>query len=515
MTGIAVLVVVMTSVVVDARQAAPEGLAVTGLGGGMIDAATLPGLVLRVDAQGDDPGAMRLELDGKPVTGTVTGTTVEYRPGQLPDGMHRFTAEIPAGGAFGFLRTGTGASASFVVDTEPPALELAPIDPVKSYRQPVTVRGKAIGAVRVSIGTQSTVPAANGAFEFSMPRIPVGAQVVATDAAGNTTTKPIAAAIELSRIKAVHVTAYAWAHDGLRESVLAMARAGRINTVQLDIKDEDGVVGYDSQVPLARQSGAAANIYDAQAALRQLHEMGLRVIGRIVAFRDTTMAEWAWREGHPDWVIQNPSGQPYASGYGSIAFTNFANPEIRRYNIDLAVEAAKLGFDGIMYDYIRRPDGPLSQMRFPGGGDDPVVSIAEFLRESRDPVRDAGATLGAAVFGIAVTRPQEIAQDIPMMAQHLDYLAPMVYPSHWNSGEYDVANPNAQPYDITFRSLQDFRKLTATPIVPWLQDFSLGVAYGPGEVRAQIDAANDAGASGFFLWSPTVTYHAEAVVPDL
>ncbi|MEU7141731.1 putative glycoside hydrolase [Nocardia sp. NPDC046473] len=487
----------------------PRGLTVTGLPNSLVGAATMSAMTLRVDAGEYDPAAMRLELDGEPVTGAVDGSTVVYRPGALPDGEHKFTAEIPPS-FLGFLRTGPGVSKTFTVDNEAPTLELTQPTGVTSYRQPVTLRGKAKDAERVSVGNLSATPADDGSFEIAMPRAQTGAQVVAVDAAGNQTAQTITAAIEQPRIKAVHVTAYGWSDDELREDVLNMARDGRINTVQLDIKDEDGEVGYDSQVPLARESGAVMRIYDAPAALRQLHDMGIRVVGRIVAFRDKTMAEWAWQNGHQDWVIQTPSGEPYSSRYGPIAFTNFANPEIRRYNIDLAVEAARLGFDGIMYDYIRRPDGALSQMHFPGSTTSPTVSIAEFLHESRDPVRDAGAEQSAAVFGVASTRPEEIAQDIPLMAKYVDYIAPMLYPSHWNAGEYGVASPNSQPYDIIFRSLQDFRTQTqgtGAKVVPWLQDFSLGVSYGPGEVRTQIDAANDAGVNGFFLWSPTVRYH--------
>ncbi|MEV6770036.1 putative glycoside hydrolase [Nocardia sp. NPDC051030] len=417
----------------------------------------------------------------------------------------------------GAVRTPSGSPATPVADTTPPTLEVTQPVVATSYRDPVTVRGTAIGADRVAIGDQSVTPGPDGSFALTLPRIPTGLDVVAVDAAGNKTARPLTTKVELPGMRAVHVTAYAWAYDGLREAVLDLAREGRIDTVQLDIKDEDGVVGYDSQVPLARESGAATNIYDARAAIQQLHDMHLRVVGRIVAFRDPTMAGWAWQNGHPDWVIQNPSGQPYSSHYGAIAFTNFANPEIRGYNIDLATEAAKLGFDGVMYDYVRRPDGSLSSMEFPGLTDTPSISIANFLAQSRDPVHAAGAHLGAAVFGIAATRPDEIAQDIPLIAQSVDVVAPMLYPSHWNSGEYGVPSPNSSPYDIVFRSLQDFRARTEgtnAQVVPWLQDFSLGVSYGDSEVKAQIDATHAAGMNGYFLWNAATRYHGGALLPN-
>ncbi|MGS2805778.1 putative glycoside hydrolase [Nocardia sp. MW-W600-9] len=400
-------------------------------------------------------------------------------------------------------------------DTVPPVLEVAPPELARSYRAPVVVRGKAIDAVRVSIGTDTVTPAADGSFEISVPWAPA-VEVVAVDAAGNRSSGIAVTAVALPRMRAVHVTAHAWSHEGLREAVLDLAREGRIDTVQLDIKDEDGVVGYDSQVPLARESGAVAAIYDAPSALRQLHELGLQVVGRIVAFRDPTVAAWAWHNDRPDWVIQNQSGQPYSSHYGPIAFTNVAHPDIRRYTIDLAVEAAQLGFDGIMYDYVRRPDGSLTSMRFAGLTGTPTDAVAGFLAESRYPVHLAGAHLSAAVYGIAATRPDEIAQDIPRMARSVDFVAPMLYPSHWNSGEYGVANPNAQPYDIIARSLHDFQTSTAgtgATVIPWLQDFSLGVPYGDAELRAQIDATHDTGINSFFLWNAATRYHTNGIPP--
>lgn len=502
----AVVAVGLGSIVVGAMRGSPGELPIAGLPDGPVNAEALADMVIRVDARGQDPYAVRVELDGKPVAATVEGETVVVRPGPLPDGVHQLTASVPGG----FLRDGPEASKSIMVDATAPVVLVTAAPPMTSYRQPFVVRGTVQGARQVTLGSQPITPAADGSFEVTVPHAPVGAEVKAVDVAGNATTVPVDAAVDIPRTRAVHVTAHAWSHEGLRESVLELARTGRIDTVQLDIKDEDGVIGYDSQVPLAREAGAATTIYDAPDALRRLHDMGLRVVGRIVAFRDPKVAEWAWHSGRRDLVVQNADGRPYSSHYGPIAFTNFANPEIRGYNIDLATEAAKLGFDDIMYDYVRRPDGPLGQMRFPGATTDPTTSIAEFLRESRDPVHRAGAVLGAAVFGIASTRPEQIAQDIPLIARYVDYVAPMLYPSHWNPGEYGVADPNSQPYDIIYASLGDFIRLTegtGAEVMPWLQDFSLGVDYGPAQVRAQIDAAAAAGIDSYILWSPTVRYH--------
>ena len=215
------------------------------------------------------------------------------------------------------------------------------------------------------------------------------------------------------------------------------------------------------------------------------------------------MAGRTARRGRPD------AGRTGPAGYGG--FTNFASPAVRQYNIDVAVAAAKVGVDEILYDYVRRPDGPLSSMRFPGLRGGASVRSSSFS-SSRGTPWPADALVGASVFGVAATAGG-VAQDIPAMARTVEYIAPMV-PVALGPGEYNVANPNGEPYAITRRSLADFARktrLTGARVVPWLQDFSLGWDYGPAEVAAQIRAARDAGMDEFILWDPAVTYTAEAL----
>lgn len=232
-----------------------------------------------------------------------------------------------------------------------------------------------------------------------------------------------------------------------------------------------------------------------------------------MAFRDPVLAEHAWASGERDLVIQTPAGEPYA-GYGG--FTNFAHPDVVAYNTDLAVEAARLGVDDILWDYVRRPDGPVGDLVLDGLTTTPEQAIVDFLAEADARLAPYDVGHGASVYGIAVDRPTEIAQDIPAMAEHVDYIAPMLYPSHWGPGEYGVAHPNAQPYDITLAAMRAFTAAvdgSRARIVPWIQDFSLGVTYGPEEVAAQLQAAADAGVDEWLLWDPGVTYTRAALEP--
>ncbi|MCF3180614.1 hypothetical protein IPZ70_11795 [Streptomyces polychromogenes] len=450
-------------------------------------------------------------LDGAAVPLTPEGARLRLALPPLKEGPHTLVVDGATSLPFGPHRKVVG----FSVDTTPPELKVA--DPqIKDPAAPVPITGSASTDAEVTVNGKKVPLDRNGMFRVTVPKGTPLVTVTAVDRAGNTTTRSVSARGRRPMIRAAHITAIGWGDDSLRGGVLALVRSGKLNAVELDVKDEDGEVGYASQVPLARRIGAAKGYYDARKAIDEIHAAGAQVIGRIVAFRDPKLAAASWHSGKPDQLVLTPSGQPYDGGhYGALSFTNFANPVVRKYNQDLAVEAAGLGFDDILYDYVRRPDGPLSQMRFPGiGAATPEQSITSFVADTRTALRPQAKYLGVSVFGIAATRPTEIAQDIGALVKVTDYVAPMVYPSHWAPGEYGVAQPDTSPYAIVQRSLADFARLakgTQTEIVPWLQDFSMGSTYGPAEVAAQIKAAEANKMESFILWNAGARYQGSAL----
>ena len=472
--------------------------------GALLGSAALAKLRFSAKGSAADLDHQKWSLDGKPVNPRAGKTLIVYRPRKLKDGTHTF--EIVATG--GFLGASTTKSWNFTVDTTAPKLKLD--QPVISYAsKPVLAKGT-ISEDAVLKANRRHVAVKDGSWKISYAAPPSGTvALTATDKVGNSSRwrMPITVVPRQPSepIRAVHMSADAWASSTLRNGVLQMIDDGKINAVELDLKDESGVIGWPA--PGLNRYGAVREIYDLKDAVQQLHAKGVRVIGRLVAFRDPIAAQSAWNAGRRDEVIQAPDGSMYASDYGG--FTNFSDPQVRRYNVAIAVAAAKLGVDDVLYDYIRRPDGPIETMAFPGLKGSAERSIASFAAETRKALRPYKTFLGASVFGIAATHPEDVAQDIPMMARDLDYVSPMVYPSHWGPGEYNVADPNSQPYDIVNRSLADFERLvkgTGSRVVPWLQDFSLGVTYGPTQVCDQIRAARAAGADEFLLWDPEVTY---------
>lgn len=404
---------------------------------------------------------------------------------------------------------------AFVIDTEAPTITLPELVEATTY-DGIEVTLQVEGAREVTApGAEVVLTDDTAVVRYAAtPRAVV---VTASDAAGNTTTAELPVAMRYPGGRAVHVTPSAWRHGPKREPIIAMLEAGLIDAVQMDIKDELGDVSWDTDVELADLSGAEDfnRNFDMAAAIETIHSYGARVIGRLTVYRDHRLAQWAWENGRSDMVVQNTSGTPYAGRYGQYAFTNFAHPEVQQYNLDIALEAAELGFDDILYDYIRRPDGAIEKLVIPGIGErTPEEAVVEVMATAYPLLRERGVWVGASVFGIAIDRPTQMAQDIPMMAEHVDYIAPMVYPNHWNLGEYDVPVPEDAPYDIVERSLTLYRDVlepTGTALMPWLQDFG---GYGEAEVRAQIDATESVtGERSFLLWASSAEYTDAALDP--
>ena len=484
-------------------------VSLAGLTTTAFDAATLRTAGVSVDTGGHPT---RVLVDGKQVAAGSKGTlTVSLA--DLTEGRHVLVAQVDRG----FPRGTAKATKTLVVDTTPPRLTVAAPSGAVKIKDSVTVHGTVDqGAVVTADGGK--VSQQGTSFTVVYPAPPAGAEVVATDPAGNRAVKAVTVRTSYpTNIRAVHVTGRAWAYSKLRNPVLALARQHRINAIELDIKDEDGFVNFPTNVPLARTIGARTDLYDAKKATTQLHRMGIRVIGRIVAFNDPKLSTWADTHGKKDWIIQNPNGTKYLYGYNKTGFSNFAIKQVRQYNEDLAVEAVKAGFDDIVYDYVRRPDGPIAKMRFPGLHGNPEDAIANFLAEAQAKIRPLGGSLGAAAFAQASTRPKATAQNIHKMAMHLDVVIPMDYPSHWNKGEYGVPDPYIGAYDIVRRSLVDWRlqvRGTGCVVVPWLQDENFRGAYTPAKVMQQIKGTRDNGIPGWLMWSAAAKYQGAAYSPD-
>jgi hypothetical protein len=333
-------------------------------------------------------------------------------------------------------------------------------------------------------------------------------EAVENPSAGTAPGKPEPAPLP-EEIRGVHVTMTLASLGGKLDEYFSLTSAG-LNTLQLDVKDENGEVGFQRGVGLAKDVGAALRYYDPRKAASDAEARGVYLIGRVVVFEDPKLAV-----ARPGMAIQRSDGSVWTNDAG-LGWTNPYDKRVWKYNVDVAAAAVKAGFDEIMFDYVRFPtDGDLASAVFKGSRPEhKSVTIASFLEYARGRLEPMGARVSAAIFGLAATRDMGIGQRPRRLARHLDAIYPMVYPSHYGTGEYNLDDPNAVPGITVARSLRDFRRALRgqkTELVPWLQDFSLGRDYTLEDVQAQILAARDANARGFLLWNPSGVYTREAL----
>jgi hypothetical protein len=339
---------------------------------------------------------------------------------------------------------------------------------------------------RDSAKTNEAQPTARPATNASLPRVP-------------------------SEIRGVHLTIGLASVEGKLNEYLAL-RAYGLNTLELDVKDENGSVGFESpHLPqLARDIGAASSHYDGRAAAQAAERAGVYLIGRVVVFADPTLGA-----ARPDLALQWPDGSAWRDPAG-LAWLNPYDRRTWRYVVDVAAGAAKVGFDEIQFDYVRFPsDGHLESIVYPMSRREPKDrTIERFVAYASRRLKPLGVRVSADLFGLAATRDLGVGQAPKRLGRHLDAIYPMVYPSHYVPGEYHLTDPEAFPGRTVAASVRDYQKAlrgTDVRIVPWLQDFSIRHAYGLDEVTDQVAAARRVDAGGFMLWNPLGVYTQEAL----
>jgi hypothetical protein len=300
-----------------------------------------------------------------------------------------------------------------------------------------------------------------------------------------------------------------------------------LNAVVMDFKSDRGLLTFPTQIPLAQEIEAdqAPVIKDPAAFLQWFKNRGVHTVARIVVFKDTMLAR-----SYPSLAIIDGATGDLWRDQEKQAWVDPNRPEVWNYNIALAVEAATLGFDEVQFDYVRFPtDGNLQTAIYarPNTYENRTAAITGLLSNTQAALAPYGVTFGVDIFGYApwVNDDVGIGQHIEALAPYVDYLAPMVYPSTFANGlpgqNPKFANAIAYPYEIvhlsTVRAVERARAVNpAVEIRPWLQDFGDYAFdwrdYTPGEIRAQMDGAREAGARGWYLWDPAVRYSRAALV---
>jgi hypothetical protein len=297
-----------------------------------------------------------------------------------------------------------------------------------------------------------------------------------------------------------------------------------LNAMVIDIKDDNGNLTYVPEASSAYADIGQPYIKDPKSLLDNMEEKQIYPIARVVVFKDTVLAnkkpELSYKDG----------GSVWKNGRGE----SFVNPflkEVWDYNVGIAIEAAKMGFQEIQFDYVRFPEGfekRDKELQYSTGEytdkekdnvQKRVQAVTDFVTYAKENLKPYGVKVSVDIFGYTATLPEApgIGQNFSKISENVDVISSMIYPSHWTP-YFGIAKPDLQPYELVteYAKLENKKlgELKNPPISrPWLQDFTaswLGSGnykpYGKAEIEDQIKALNDQGINEFLLWDAGNSY---------
>lgn len=376
-------------------------------------------------------------------------------------------------------------------------------------------------------------------------------------------TRPVVQHVPLpDHVKAIYMTSCVAGTPSFRQQLVKLIQETEINSVVIDIKDYSGTISFppESEEWKSAWQNARCGTRDMRELVQMLHDNGIFTIARVTVFQDPFYAP-----KRPDLAVQKLDGSVWSDNKG-LHFIDVAATEYWDHIVLLSKEVYNLGFDEINYDYIRYPsDGPMSNIAFPKSmagpyGADKQANLEAFFKYLNEKMDDeslfseyrhentgrASSTpwTSADLFGMTTTNYDDlsIGQVQDRAAPYFDFIAPMVYPSHYPDSFLGLGNPNNYPYKVvhyamqagvdrmtssttpmqgflhtpimttnasgtkTFTGLYTKPVYTADKFRTWIQDFDYGGDYDAADVRAQIQASYDAGVRSFMIWAPSNIY---------
>ena len=319
-------------------------------------------------------------------------------------------------------------------------------------------------------------------------------------------------------IRGIYLNAYAAGSRKRLATLLSFADSNEINTFVLDVKDEKGM-RYHSQLPLQKQIGGEITIADLKALVDSVHAHHVWAIARIVVFKDPLLSK-----ARPDWSIRQTDKTLWRDKQGN-TWVSAWDPNVWEYNIEIAEEVLKAGFDEVQFDYVRFPEKfpSLPTQVHPLAKGDRTDAIVQFLSKAKARIHALGGIMSADLFGLSPDDPAdvEIGQQWERIISVTDHVEPMTYPSHYLPTHLKgIPHPNEMPYETILASvglgviranrLRDAGAPVAR-IIPWLQGFSApwvtkDFPYGAEQAAAQIRGVYDAGLEDWIFWHPGSKY---------
>ncbi len=355
---------------------------------------------------------------------------------------------------------------------------------------------------------------------------------------------PTAAHIQTPKaVKAIYMTACVAGSRKLRDGLVQIATSTEINAIIIDVKDFSGKLSFTPNDPALKEyvsdKCGAQDMYD---FVEYLHKNNIYVIGRVTVFQDPFYTKL-----HPEVAMKRISDGGIWTDRKGISYINPGSKQAWDHVVAIAKASYEIGFDEINFDYIRFPsDGNMEDLSVATSSGKTKPEILEsFFAYLHEHMTRLGVKTSADLFGMTTTNYDDlgIGQVLERALPYFDFIAPMVYPSHYPPNFNGWKNPNLVPYELIHyvmnRGIQravatsskinvsgSIRIGTTTPAMytkvswdkqklrPWIQDFDYGGDYGPKEVRAQIQASYDLGLDSWYIWSPSNKYTIEALLKE-
>lgn len=306
------------------------------------------------------------------------------------------------------------------------------------------------------------------------------------------------------------------------DEFIEIANSTEINALIIDVKDDSGhllfkVPGAEKVIPGINDNVA---INDIEAFVKKLKDNNIYLIARVVSFKSPNYAKQ-----YPQRAITYPNGALFSKS-DKLEWGTGYDRQLWDYLMTICKAAADVGFDEIQFDYVRFPVASgNSQLNYHNDLDESKpLAIHNFLKFAYEQLADSNVYITADVFGWAGSALNDtgIGQHWEAIANVVDYTAPMMYPSHYGSGNFGLAYPDKAPYQTIDASIKDIIERnsnleTPAKVRPWIQDFTakwLGkgayIYYGSNELRQQIKALKDNGVEEYMVWNSANNYHIDA-----
>ena len=286
-----------------------------------------------------------------------------------------------------------------------------------------------------------------------------------------------------------------------------------INAFVIDAKDIVGILTYKSNDPIVQKyQQHPAIIKDFNKLVHYLHSKNIYVIVRQALFQDMNLIKY-----RKDLAIYNKNTASKTIEYkGNPIWLDPAKEEVQDYNLRIFKELLSFGVDEIQFDYVRYPaEGDLSGVVYHDVNtpEDKTKHLERFLFKAWFLKYPTETKLSIDVFGITAWQEKKdimaTGQDIPKISVYLDYISPMLYPSHFNRGFEGIANPADHPEYFYQKGMNYFKALLPdyVKIRPWLQAFKWRVTnYNEEYILRQIKTSQDNHGYGWILWNAASNY---------